>query len=137
MEEEKKLDAVAIQRLGDFYEIMGSKAVEIADRLDLTLTRRDFGLEERIPMIGFPYHVTDKYIDKILETNDIVLIDVDEEAKYILSHKEAKDDFDLPNDDEELEVYDGQIDEEIFELIRPELELLEDDGAFEEFDEYI
>lgn len=137
-EQAKRPDAVVIQRLGDFYEIMGEKAIEISDRLDLTLTGRDFGLSERIPMIGFPYHVTDKYIDKILETNGVVLIDGDEEPKYILSHSEAKEDFDLPSEnEEELEIYDGEIDEEYFEPIRPELELLEDDSGFEEFDEYI
>jgi len=137
-EQSKRPDAVVIQRLGDFYEIMGEKAVEISDRLDLTLTGRDFGLSERIPMIGFPYHVTDKYIEKILETNGVVLIDGDEEPKYILSHSEAKEDFDLPSENEdELEIYDGEIDEEYFEPIRPELELLEDDSGFEEFDEYI
>ena len=70
-EQAKRPDAVVIQRLGDFYEIMGEKAIEISDRLDLTLTSRDFGLSERIPMIGFPYHVTDKYIEKILETNGV------------------------------------------------------------------
>ncbi len=43
-------------RLGDFYEIMGEKAVEIAREIDLTLTSRDCGLQERVPMIGFPYY---------------------------------------------------------------------------------
>ena len=48
-------------RLGDFYEIMGEKAVEIAREIDLTLTSRDCGLEERVPTIGFPYHASENY----------------------------------------------------------------------------
>ena len=49
-------DTVIVWRHGDFYEILGENAVKIAELLDLTLMGRDFGLPERIPMIGFPYH---------------------------------------------------------------------------------
>ncbi len=60
-------DCIIAYRLGDFYEILGNNATKIADVLDLTLTGRDVGLSERIPMIGFPYHAADIYIAKIIE----------------------------------------------------------------------
>ena len=65
--QEKYPDCVIAYRLGDFYEIFGENAVKIANALDLTLTGRDVGLPERIPMVGFPYHAADIYIAKIIE----------------------------------------------------------------------
>ena len=65
--QEKYPDCVIAYRLGDFYEIFGETAVKIANVLDLTLTGRDVGLPERIPMVGFPYHAADIYIAKIIE----------------------------------------------------------------------
>lgn len=59
-------DCIIAYRLGDFYEVFGNKAVEISNILDLTLTGRDVGLPERIPIVGFPYHVADKYIGKLI-----------------------------------------------------------------------
>lgn len=59
-------DHVIIFKIGDFYEIFGNNATKLSDILDLTLTSRDVGIPYRQPMIGFPYHVKDKYIDKIL-----------------------------------------------------------------------
>ena len=46
-------DCIVAYRLGDFYEVFGENAVKIAKELDLTLTGRDCGLDERIPMVGF------------------------------------------------------------------------------------
>lgn len=60
-------DAIVVYRLGDFYEVFGDNAKTIANELDLTLTGRDCGLAERIPMIGFPYHAADSYIQKIVD----------------------------------------------------------------------
>ena len=65
--QKKYPDCVIAYRLGDFYEILGNNAAEIANILDLTLTGRDVGLESRMPMVGFPYHVADKYISKLVE----------------------------------------------------------------------
>ena len=67
--QEKYPDCIIAYRLGDFYEIFGENAIKIASVLDLTLTGRDVGLENRIPMVGFPYHVADRYISKIIEKN--------------------------------------------------------------------
>ncbi len=60
-------DCIVTYRLGDFYEIFGDNAVKIANVLDLTLTSRDFGLQERIPVIGFPYHAADLYMGKLVD----------------------------------------------------------------------
>lgn len=53
-------------RVGDFYEILGDNAVKLANELDLTLTGREAGLPERVPMIGFPYHAAKKYFSQII-----------------------------------------------------------------------
>lgn len=70
-------------RLGDFYEIMGEKAVEIAREIDLTLTSRDCGLEERVPMIGFPYHAAKNYFAKIAKTHDLLVVETDGTTRRI------------------------------------------------------
>ena len=74
---------VIAYRLGDFYEIMGEKAVEIAREIDLTLTSRDCGLEERVPMIGFPYHAAEIYFVKIAKTHDLLVVDTDGSTRFI------------------------------------------------------
>lgn len=66
-------DATVVKRIGDFYEVLGDKAVNAADRLDLTLTSRDVGLDERVPMIGFPYHTSEQYIAKMREYGAVVV----------------------------------------------------------------
>lgn len=76
-------------RLGDFYEIMGEKAVEIAREIDLTLTSRDCGLEERVPMIGFPYHAAEIYFAKIVKTHDLLVVETDGSTRFI-SKKDFK-----------------------------------------------
>lgn len=55
-------DYVVAYRLGDFYEVFGEKAVQISEECNLTLTGRDVGLETRIPMVGFPYHVAESLL---------------------------------------------------------------------------
>lgn len=74
---------VIAYRLGDFYEIMGEKAVEIAREIDLTLTSRDCGLEERVPMIGFPYHASENYFSKIAKTHDLLVVETDGTTRRI------------------------------------------------------
>ena len=81
--------AVVVMRLGDFYEVMGENAIKDAEELDLTLTGRNVGLPERVPMCGFPYYASEKYIEKILEKHGVILAEDGQEPKYILSHAEA------------------------------------------------
>lgn len=61
---EQYKDAILLFRLGDFYEMFFDDAVTASDFLNLTLTGRDCGLEERAPMCGVPYHAVDNYIKK-------------------------------------------------------------------------
>ena len=82
LQQQNQNSAVAY-RLGDFYEIMGEKAVEIAREIDLTLTSRDCGLEERVPMIGFPYHASENYFSKIAKTHDLLVVETDGSTRFI------------------------------------------------------
>ncbi|MDR1689495.1 MAG: DNA mismatch repair protein MutS [Clostridiales bacterium] len=54
-------------RLGDFYEMFYDDALTASKALDLTLTGRDCGQEERAPMCGVPYHAADSYISKLVQ----------------------------------------------------------------------
>lgn len=74
---------VIAYRLGDFYEILGDKAVTIAREIDLTLTSRDCGLEERVPMIGLPYHTAEIYFAKIAKTHDLLVVETDGTTRRI------------------------------------------------------
>ncbi len=63
---EKYKDCIVFYRLGDFYEMFFDDAVLASELLDLTLTGRNCGLEERAPMCGVPYHAADTYIAKLI-----------------------------------------------------------------------
>ncbi|NLK96985.1 DNA mismatch repair protein MutS [Defluviitalea saccharophila] len=54
-------------RLGDFYEMFFEDALTASKELEITLTGRDCGLEERAPMCGVPYHSAENYINKLVE----------------------------------------------------------------------
>ena len=60
-------DSVLFYRLGDFYEMFFEDAENISRELELTLTGKDCGLEERAPMCGIPYHAAEVYIGKLIE----------------------------------------------------------------------
>jgi len=83
--------AVIAYRLGDFFEVLGDYAVTIANELNLTLTGRDCGLTERVPMIGFPYHASDIYFNKIALNHNLVTIEND--VANIYSKTELTNDF--------------------------------------------
>ena len=106
-------DSIVVYRLGDFYEVMGEKAEQAATILDLTLTGRNVGLDERIPMCGFPYHVADKYLGKLTESVSVVVVEPDAEPFKILSRAEARKTPELeelsPEESEELDrIFSGQ-----------------------------
>ncbi|MBR7177554.1 MAG: DNA mismatch repair protein MutS [Clostridia bacterium] len=63
---EQYKDCILLYRLGDFYEMFFEDAQTASKVLDLTLTGRACGLEERAPMCGVPYHAVDMYIDKLI-----------------------------------------------------------------------
>ena len=60
-------DCILFYRLGDFYEMFFDDALTASRELEITLTGRDCGQEERAPMCGVPYHACDIYINKLIE----------------------------------------------------------------------
>lgn len=64
---EKHKDHIVFFRLGDFYEMFFDDAILASKELELTLTGRDCGQEERAPMCGVPYHASENYIAKLIE----------------------------------------------------------------------
>ena len=60
-------DCLLLFRLGDFYELFFEDAKTASRELELTLTGRDCGLEERAPMCGVPYHALNTYVERLIE----------------------------------------------------------------------
>ncbi|MBQ8072687.1 MAG: DNA mismatch repair protein MutS [Clostridia bacterium] len=60
-------DCLLLFRLGDFYELFFDDAKTASRELELTLTGRDCGLEERAPMCGVPYHALNTYVQRLVE----------------------------------------------------------------------
>ncbi len=73
MKEDYK-DCLVFYRLGDFYEMFFDDALIASKELQLTLTGRDCGMEQKAPMCGVPYHSVNTYINKLLEKNYKVAI---------------------------------------------------------------
>lgn len=100
-------DSIVVYRLGDFYEVMGEKAEQAATILDLTLTGRNVGLPERVPMCGFPYHIADRYFGKLTESVSVVVVEPDAAPFKILSRAEARKTPELaelsPEESEEID----------------------------------
>ena len=64
---EQHKDCILFFRLGDFYEMFFDDAILASRELELTLTGKQCGLEERAPMCGVPFHSSDTYIAKLIE----------------------------------------------------------------------
>ena len=64
---EKYQDCILFYRLGDFYEMFFEDAIKVSRELELTLTGKECGQEERAPMCGVPFHSADSYIAKLVE----------------------------------------------------------------------
>ena len=80
--QDKYPDHIVLFSRGDFYEALGKGAQFLAENLALTLTSRDCGLLERVPMVGVPQHAVDNYIGKALEGGlKIVLADSSDNVK--------------------------------------------------------
>ena len=71
---DKYKGCILFYRLGDFYEMFFEDAEKVSKLLDLTLTGKDCGLEERAPMCGIPYHAADVYISKLVALGEKVAI---------------------------------------------------------------
>ena len=60
-------DCILFFRLGDFYEMFFDDAVTASKAMEVTLTGKNCGMEEKAPMCGVPYHAADTYIAKLIE----------------------------------------------------------------------
>ena len=63
---EQYKDCILFYRLGDFYEMFFDDAITASRELEITLTGKDCGQEERAPMCGIPYHAVDSYLNKLV-----------------------------------------------------------------------
>ncbi len=63
---EQYKDCILLYRLGDFYELFFDDAIVVSKELELTLTGKSCGLEERAPMCGVPYHAIEGYLNKLV-----------------------------------------------------------------------
>ena len=59
-------DCILFYRLGDFYEMFFDDALVASKELEITLTGKNCGMEERAPMCGIPYHAVDNYLNKLV-----------------------------------------------------------------------
>ena len=59
-------DCILFYRLGDFYEMFFDDALTASKELEITLTGKNCGLEERAPMCGVPYHAVESYLDRLV-----------------------------------------------------------------------
>ena len=64
---EQYKDCILFYRLGDFYEMFFDDALLASKELEITLTGKECGMEERAPMCGVPYHAADIYINRLIE----------------------------------------------------------------------
>lgn len=60
-------DVILFYRIGDFYEMFFEDAINVSHDLELTLTGKNAGLNEKIPMCGVPHHAANIYIDKLID----------------------------------------------------------------------
>jgi DNA mismatch repair protein MutS len=95
---EQHKDALLFFRLGDFYELFFDDAKVASKELDITLTGRDCGMDDRAPMCGVPFHAADSYIAKLINKGYKVAI-----CEQIQDPKEAK----------------GLVDREVVRIITP------------------
>ena len=82
---EKYEDCILFYRLGDFYELFFDDAETVSKELDLALTGKSCGLEERAPMCGVPFHSVDAYLNKLVRNGHKVAI-----CEQLEDPKEAK-----------------------------------------------
>ena len=71
---DKNPNALLFYRLGDFYEVLGRDARTVSEALDISLTSRDVGLAERVPLAGFPMHKLDEYVKTLTSAGHTVAI---------------------------------------------------------------
>lgn len=122
-------------RLGDFYEAFNDHATTLANELNLTLTGRDCGLDERVPIVGISEHAVYDYINKIVEHGYKIILA--EDLDTVLEFKNI-DECEEPEElsEEEMREFDSYVDEDTDELptvskITEGVELEDDDDCTE------
>ena len=107
--------SLVLLRAGDFYEAMNDHATTLASELDLTLTSRDVGLDERVPLAGIPFHAVHNYVDKLTERGYKVILaeNLDTVTEY-QADDEPDEIEELPV--EEMQKFDSYVDDESEEL---------------------
>ena len=115
--------AIVAMRLGDFYEVLGKNAEMLADELHLTLTGRDCGLENRVPMVGFPYHASDAYFDKIVRNGHSVVLIENDGIRELPSAQNVDLETGEILSEEEMREFDGDVEEPDFTDDEPDLDL--------------
>ena len=68
------LDAILLFRMGDFYETFDTDAELTSKILDITLTSKEMGKGDRVPLAGIPYHSLDGYLAKLIKAGHKVAI---------------------------------------------------------------
>lgn len=106
--------AIVAYRLGDFYEVFGDNAVTLGNELSLTITSRDVGLKDRIPMVGFPYHAAENYFAKIVKKHDLYIIENERDTQFIpsllhIDNRLIDQDTGEILSEEEMREFDGDI----------------------------
>lgn len=112
-------DCIIVLRLGDFYEAFDGDAETLSEELNLTITSRKLNDDERVPMVGFPYHAADTYLAKIRKNHDVILVEVNGDIVPLkkTSAPVCKDDLTDEDEDieelseEEMRQFDGDISE--------------------------
>ena len=107
-------DHIAVMRLGDFYEVFGESACILAKELPLTLTGRNVGLPERVPMIGFPCHAAQNYFQKMVRCGHRLTVMDSEDNIYTLPPENVDPETGEVIDElseEEMRQFDGDVDE--------------------------
>lgn len=128
--------AIVAMRLGDFYEVFGDNAKLLADELDLTLTGRDCGLDERVPMVGFPYHASDAYFDKIARNGHSAVLIENDGIRELPSAQNVDLETGEILPGEEMREFDGDVEEPDFADDEPDIDLSAfDTGALAVLDE--
>ncbi len=112
---EKYEGSLILLRLGDFYEAMNDHATTLASELNLTLTSRDCGLDERVPIVVIPFHAIDNYVNKIVEHGYKVILA--EKLDEVLEFKNI-DEYEEPEElsEDQMRAFDSYVDEEPEEL---------------------
>lgn len=106
--------SIVAYRLGDFYKVLGDNAVMLGNEMELTITSRDVGLKERVPMIGFPYHAAENYFAKIVRKHDLYIIENERETQFIpsllhIDNRLIDQDTGEILSEEEMREFDGDI----------------------------